>query len=257
VSAELEPEICKPSAAVPHVVEFKGVTKTFDPGTPRAFTALKDVSFFVEDKPNYGEFVAIVGPSGCGKSTVLNLIHGFPEVYPPTAGEVFVRGEPVKGPGKDRGMIFQKYSSFPNRTVLRNVTFGLELNQRELALSRSEMDDLAMAWIRKVGLQGHEKKYPYQLSGGQQQRVAIARAIAKNPAVLLCDEPTGALDSATGIVVLEALERVNKALHTTTAVITHNADIAGMADRVIHLSDGNVAKVEHNASKKKPRELHW
>jgi putative ABC transport system ATP-binding protein len=108
-----------------------------------------------------------------------------------------------------------------------------------------------------VGLSDRLDHFPSQLSGGQQQRVAIARAIAKNPAVLLCDEPTGALDSATGIVVLEALERVNRDLHTTTAVITHNADIAAMADRVIYLSDGHIAKVERNALKKRPSELHW
>ena len=159
----------------PPVVEFDRVSKTFNPGTPRAFTAIADLSFTIEDVPDYGEFIAVVGPSGCGKSTVLNLIQGFSDVYPPTSGEVRVRGKVVSGPGRDRGMVFQKYSSFPNRTVLRNVTFGLELARRELDLGRSEMDDMAMEWIRRVGLAGHERKYPHQLSGGQQQRVAIAR----------------------------------------------------------------------------------
>ena len=116
-------------STAPPVVEFKGVSKTFNPGTAAQFTALKDITFRIEDKPNYGEFVAILGPSGCGKSTILNLIHGFSDVYPPTTGEVLVRGGRVAGPGRDRGMIFQRYSSFPHRTVLQNACFGLELNR--------------------------------------------------------------------------------------------------------------------------------
>ena len=122
-------------STLPPVIEFKGVTKTFNPGAPAQYTALKDINFRIDDIPDYGEFIALVGPSGCGKSTILNLIHGFSDVYPPTTGEVLVRGRKVGGPGRDRGMIFQKYSSFPNRTVLENVTFGLELNQDELKLS--------------------------------------------------------------------------------------------------------------------------
>jgi putative ABC transport system ATP-binding protein len=111
--------------------------------------------------------------------------------------------------------------------------------------------------LELVGLSDRKDHFPAQLSGGEQQRVSIARAIAKNPAVLLCDEPTGALDSATGIVVLEALERVNRELGTATAVITHNADIAGMADRVVHLRSGRIAEIERNERRKSPRELHW
>ena len=113
------------SAPLPPVIEFKGVSKTFNPGSPAQFTALKDINFTIDDVPNYGEFIAIVGPSCCGKSTILNLIQGFDDVFPPTTGEVRVRGQKVTGPGRDRGMIFQKYSSFPHRTVLENVTFGL------------------------------------------------------------------------------------------------------------------------------------
>ena len=145
------------SAALPPVIEFKGVTKTFNPGAPTQFTALKDVSFRVDDIPGYGEFIAIVGPSGCGKSTILNLVQAFSDVYPPTSGEVLVRGQRVSGPGRDRGMIFQKYSSFPHRTVLENVTFGLELNQDELKLGRSDRVARARDWIQKVGLAGHEQ----------------------------------------------------------------------------------------------------
>jgi NitT/TauT family transport system ATP-binding protein len=224
-----------PSAppGAPPVVEFRGVTKVFGAGTPRAYTAIKDISFVVEDKPNYGEFVAIVGPSGCGKSTLLNLIEGFSEVYPPTEGEVLVRRKPVTGPGKDRGMIFQKYSSFPNRTVLRNVTFGLELNRRELDLSRSQMDDLAMEWIRRVGLEGHEGKYPAQLSGGQQQRVAIARSLVLKPRIILMDEPFSALDEPTRLEMQRLIMELWHEVQATVFLVTHSLiEAVYLGDRV-------------------------
>src|SRR5712692_621771 len=179
------------------VVEFRSVTKTFNSGTVRAYTALKDVSFAIEDLPHYGEFVAILGPSGCGKSTLLNLIAGFPEVYPPTSGEVLVHGKKVSGPGRDRGMIFQRYSSFPHKTVLENVRFGLELNMHEPDLKPAERVELAHEWIGKVGLAEHAAKYPHQLSGGQQQRVAIARTLVLKPRIILMDEPFSALDEPT------------------------------------------------------------
>jgi ABC-type nitrate/sulfonate/bicarbonate transport system ATPase subunit len=215
------------------VVEFRGVTKVFGAGTPRAYTAIQDISFVVEDKPDYGEFVAIVGPSGCGKSTLLNLIQGFPEVYPPTKGEVLVRRKPVTGPGKDRGMIFQKYSSFPNRTVLRNVTFGLELNRRELGLSRSQMDDLAMVWIRRVGLEGHEGKYPSQLSGGQQQRVAIARSLVLKPRIILMDEPFSALDEPTRLEMQRLIMELWHEVQATVFLVTHSLiEAVYLGDRV-------------------------
>jgi len=163
-------------SALPPVIEFKSVTKTFGPGRPDAYTAIEDITFRIDDIPDYGEFVAIVGPSGCGKSTILNLIQGFADVYPPTSGEVLVRNVRVTGPGRDRGMIFQKYSSFPHLTVLENVTFGLELNQAELRLSRADREAHAREWVKKVGLGGHERKYPHQLSGGQQQRKAASKS---------------------------------------------------------------------------------
>ena len=144
---------------MPAVVEFRNVTKTFDPGTKRAFTALEDVSFSIEDKPGEGEFISIIGPSGCGKSTILNLIQGFPEVYPPTSGEVLVRGDRITGPGRDRGMIFQRYSSFPHLSVLANVVFGLEINNDELQLSPDDMKTQAKAIIDRVGLGGHEQDH--------------------------------------------------------------------------------------------------
>ncbi len=220
-------------AVRPPVVEFRHVSKTFNPGTPQAFTALKDLTFCVEDTPNYGEFIAIVGPSGCGKSTILNLIHGFADVGPPTTGEVLVRGTPVSGPGPDRGMIFQKYSSFPNRTVLENVTFGLEINQRRLGLSRSAMEDLAMAWIEKVGLRGHERKYPHQLSGGQQQRVAIARTLVLKPPIILMDEPFSALDEPTRVEMQRLIMELWHEVETTVFIVTHSiVEAAYLGDRV-------------------------
>jgi NitT/TauT family transport system ATP-binding protein len=217
----------------PPVVEFRNVTKTFNPGTPQEFTAIKDVSCRVEDVPNYGEFTAIVGPSGCGKSTVLNLIQGFPDVYPPTTGEVLVYGRKVAGPGRDRGMIFQRYSSFPHRSVLRNVTFGLEINQRQLDLSRSAMDDMAEAWLAKVGLRGHEKKYPHQLSGGQQQRVAIARTLVLKPPIILMDEPFSALDEPTRYEMQRLIMELWFDIETSVYIVTHSiAEAVFLGDRV-------------------------
>jgi NitT/TauT family transport system ATP-binding protein len=219
--------------ALPIVVEFKNVSKTFNPGTKQEFTALRDVTFRIEDLPNYGEFVALVGPSGCGKSTILNLIQGFTDVYPPTTGEVLVREKPVVGPGRDRGMIFQQYSSFPNRTVLSNVTFGLELAAAEHGLSRSGMNDLAMQWIRKVGLAGHERKYPRQLSGGQQQRVAIARSLVLKPHIILMDEPFSALDEPTRIEMQRLIMELWQEVEATVIIVTHSiAEAVYLGDRV-------------------------
>ncbi len=218
---------------LPIVVEFKNVSKTFNPGTPQEFTALKDVNFRVEDIPNYGEFIAIVGPSGCGKSTILNLVQGFSDVYPPSTGEVLVREKPVVGPGRDRGMVFQRYSSFPNRTVLDNVTFGLELDRAAHGLARSGMEDRAMEWIRKVGLHGHERKSPHQLSGGQQQRVAIARSLVLEPHIILMDEPFSALDEPTRIDMQRLIMELWHAVEATVMIVTHSlAEAVFLGDRV-------------------------
>jgi ABC-type nitrate/sulfonate/bicarbonate transport system ATPase subunit len=220
-------------AAAPPIVQFVGVEKTFNPGTPKAFTALKEVSFRVDDTPGRGEFIAIVGPSGCGKSTILNLIQGFSDVYPPTRGEVLVHDQPVIGPGRDRGMIFQKYSSFPHRTVLGNVLFGLEVNQRELGLSRSERQELAMDWIGRVGLDGHEAKYPHQLSGGQQQRVAIARTLVLRPRIILMDEPFSALDEPTRVEMQQLVTRLWFEIEATVFIVTHSIiEAVYLGDRV-------------------------
>jgi NitT/TauT family transport system ATP-binding protein len=221
-----------PGVAAP-VVEFIGVEKTFGAGTRRAFTALKDIDFRIEDRPHYGEFIAIVGPSGCGKSTILNLIQGFADVYPPTRGEVRVRGVRVEGPGSDRGMIFQRYSSFPHRTVLRNVTFGLELHRSRLGLSRSEMDDRAMELIRRVGLAGHEHNYPHQLSGGQQQRVAIARTLVLKPRIILMDEPFSALDEPTRYDMQRLITDLWHEVEATVLLVTHSiSEAVYLGDRV-------------------------
>ncbi len=228
-----------PEAITPPIVEFDNVSKTFNPGTPQAYTALDGVDFRIEDKPDIGEFISIVGPSGCGKSTILNLIHGFSDVYPPTTGEVRVNGKIVEGPGSDRGMIFQKYSSFPNRSVLRNITFGLELNRHESGLGRSEMDDMAMDWIKRVGLDGHEKKYPHQLSGGQQQRVAIARTVVLKPRIILMDEPFSALDEPTRYEMQRLITDLWHEVEATVFIVTHSlSEAVYLGDRVWIMTNG-------------------
>ena len=227
------------SAPPPPVIEFKGVSKTFNPGAASQFTALKDINFAIEDVPNYGEFIAIVGPSGCGKSTILNLIQGFADVYPPSTGEVLVRGKKVTGPGRDRGMIFQKYSSFPHRTVFENVSFGLELNQDELKLGRSDRRARAWEWIKRVGLAGHEHKYPHQLSGGQQQRVAIARSLVLKPQIILMDEPFSALDEPTRIEMQRLIMDLWHEVESTVLIVTHSiAEAVYLGDRVWVMAAG-------------------
>ncbi|MFN3326205.1 MAG: ABC transporter ATP-binding protein [Bryobacteraceae bacterium] len=201
-----------------------------------------------------GELVVLLGPSGSGKSTLLNILGGLDSA---SSGTVSYHGKNLTN-ASDRelteyrrhhvGFVFQFYNLIPSLTARENVAVVTEIARSPM--KPEEALDL-------VGLSDRLDHFPSQLSGGQQQRIAIARAIAKRPAVLLCDEPTGALDSATGILVLEAIDRVNRELGTTTAVITHNADIASMADRVIHLSDGHITTVERNQSKKSPKELHW
>jgi NitT/TauT family transport system ATP-binding protein len=217
-------------AALPPVVDFRGVTKIFNPGTPRASLAVQDISFSVEDLPGKGEAIAIIGPSGCGKSTVLRMLAGF---YPPTSGQVLVRGLPVEGPGRDRGMIFQKYSSFPHLTVLQNVCFGLAINADAFPLSRREREGLAREWIAKVGLGGSEQKYPHQLSGGMQQRVAIARTLVLKPRIMLLDEPFSALDEPTRYEMQKLVVELWHEVGATVFVITHSiSEAVYLGDRV-------------------------
>ncbi len=223
----------------PPVVTFRHVTKIFNQGTPQEYKAIENIDFEIEDLPDVGEFIALVGPSGCGKSTVLNLIQGFPDVWPPTHGEVLVRNKPVTGPGKDRGMIFQKYSSFPNRTVLQNVLFGLELNRDSLGYSPAEMKARAMDMINKVGLIGHENKYPYQLSGGQQQRVAIARTLVLRPRIILMDEPFSALDEPTRIDMQALITHLWHEVEATVFIVTHSlAEAVYLGDRIFMFTPG-------------------
>ena len=241
VDPRYQPEPPEPEA----VVEFIDVEKTFAAGTPKAFTAIKDLSFRVDDEHGRGEFIGIVGPSRCGKSTILNLIQGFKDVYPPTRGQVLVRGEPVTGPGVDRGMIFQQYSSFPNRTVLRNVTFGLELNRERLGLSRPEMDEIARHWIRRVGIGEHEHKYPHQLSGGQKQRVAIARSLVLKPRIILMDEPFSALDEPTRYEMQRLITELWHEIEATVFIVTHSIlEAVFLGDRVwiITPAPGRIAR---------------
>lgn len=217
----------------PPIVSFKNVCKIFNQGSPNEFMALKDVNFEIEDLPDVGEFIALVGPSGCGKSTVLNLIQGFQEVGPPSSGQILVRNKPVTGPGRDRGMIFQKYSSFPHLTVLQNVMFGLQLNRETLGYSDKVMENLSRDMIAKVGMRGHEDKFPYQLSGGQQQRVAIARTLVLKPRIILMDEPFSALDEPTRIEMQQLITSLWKEVEATVFIVTHSlAEAVYLSDRI-------------------------
>jgi len=211
-------------ANAPAVVEFKNVTKTFSPGTNREFTAIRDVTFRVENIQDMGEFVVLLGPSGCGKSTVLRLIAGLTPHFPASSGDTLLIGQPVTGPGPDRGMVFQDYTCFDNRTVLDNVAFGLECR----SVSKSERYALAREWIDKVGLNPSKDsyKYPHQLSGGMRQRVAIARTLILKPRVILMDEPFGALDPATRHNMQDLLIALWREVQATVFFVTHDIDEA-------------------------------
>jgi putative ABC transport system ATP-binding protein len=212
--------------------------------------ALRQVNLQLDE----GKFVVLLGPSGSGKSTLLNIIGGLDV---PTSGEVFYRDTSLTHADETAlttyrrehvGFVFQFYNLIPSLTAVENVALVTEISESPMNPAEA---------LQLVNLGERQDHFPAQLSGGEQQRVAIARAIAKRPAVLLCDEPTGALDISTGVVVLEALERVNAEMGTTTVVITHNAAIASMADRVIRLADGRVVSVEDRSEKLTPRDLSW
>lgn len=201
-----------------------------------------------------GEFVVLLGPSGSGKSTLLNILGGLDV---PSSGEVFyldhnlTAAEPAELTRYRRehvGFVFQFYNLIPSLTALENTALVTEIAENPLDPQEC---------LRLVGLEERLNHFPAQMSGGEQQRVAIARAIAKRPEVLLCDEPTGALDYPTGRLVLEVLERVNRELGTITVVITHNVAIADMADRVIRISSGEIIDIHRNEKKIAPSELTW
>ncbi|MBC8127168.1 MAG: ABC transporter ATP-binding protein [Gloeobacteraceae cyanobacterium ES-bin-144] len=228
-------EVASPPPDKPMVVDFNKVTKVFDAGTSREFTAIKDVTFQVEDIPKIGEFIGVLGPSGCGKSTMLRLIAGLAPQFPATSGTVLVHGEPVIEPGPDRGFVFQDYANFPHRTVLDNVAFGLECRQ----VPEKERRDLAREWIAKVGLDPAKdaNKFPHQLSGGMNQRVAIARTLIMRPRIILMDEPFGALDPTTRQRMQDLLVSLWRELESTVFFITHDVpEAVYLGDRVFIFS---------------------
>jgi putative ABC transport system ATP-binding protein len=231
------------------IFNAQGLTKVYHMGEV-AVHALRGVDLTL----SAGELIVLLGPSGSGKSTLLNILGGLDTV---TSGTVCYRDLDLSRASDKEltdyrrhhvGFVFQFYNLIPSLTTRENVAAVTEI---ALAPMRPEEA------LELVGLGQRLDHFPAQLSGGEQQRVAIARAIAKNPAVLLCDEPTGALDSQTGVVVLEALEKVNRELGTLTVLITHNAGIADMADRVIRLFDGHIVEERRNEVKKSARELSW
>ena len=231
------------------VFQARGLTKTYQMGevTVHALRGV-DLNLFA------GEFVVLLGPSGSGKSTLLNILGGLDA---PTEGTVHYRDHDLTSGGEYRltryrrehvGFVFQFYNLIPSLTARENIALVTEIATAPMTPEEA---------LKLVGLGDRMDHFPSQLSGGEQQRVAIARAVAKRPEVLLCDEPTGALDVSTGVLVLEVIEKVNRELGTTTAVITHNAVIADMADRVISLRDGRIAGVKANATKVPAKELKW
>ncbi len=231
------------------VFTARGLTKTYGSGDAQV-RALVDVDLEIRR----GEFVVLIGASGSGKSTLLNILGGLDV---PTSGEVRFADHVLTGASEAEltryrrehvGFVFQFYNLIPSLTVYENVALVTDIAEHPMSI------DEALSW---VALSERRDHFPSQLSGGEQQRVAIARAIVKQPEVLLCDEPTGALDYATGKRVLEVIAKVNAELGTTAVVITHNVAIAGMADRVIRLGDGRVQSIEVNAHKLTPSELSW
>ena len=229
--------------------EAVGITKVYRMGEVEVH-ALRGVSLRIWD----GEFVVILGPSGSGKSTLLNVLGGLDA---PSAGVVRYRDHDLAR-ADDRaltayrrehvGFVFQFYNLVPSLTARENVALAAEIAPDPVPAEEA---------LGRVGLSERLDHFPSQLSGGEQQRVAIARAIAKRPDVLLCDEPTGALDAATGRSVLEVLDRVNRELGTTVAVITHNASIGGMADRVVRMADGRIAAETRNERRASAGEISW
>ena len=211
---------------VPNVVDFDRVTKRFGP-----VTVIRDVTFSVPDLHDKGEFIAILGPSGCGKSTVLRLIAGLRPHHPATTGTVLVGGRPVTEPGPDRGMVFQDYTSFDNRSVEDNVAFGLECR----GVPARERRERAREWIAKVGLDvtRDAHKYPAELSGGMRQRVAIARTLILSPRIILMDEPFGALDPTTRLNMQALLVDLWREARATVFFVTHSIEEAVfLGDRV-------------------------
>lgn len=231
------------------VFETRGLTKVYDMGEVQVH-ALRGIDL----KLYKSELVVLLGASGSGKSTLVNILGGLDTA---TDGTVLYRDTDLTRAAESElteyrrhhvGFVFQFYNLIPSLTALENVAIVTEISDDPMTPQEA---------LELVGLGDRMDHFPSQLSGGQQQRVAIARAIAKRPAVLLCDEPTGALDSETGIIVLQALERINRELGTTTVIITHNVVQAEMAERIINLKDGQISDIRKNEHKKAPHELKW
>jgi len=232
-------------------IEFRDVVKSYNVGD-KEFNALNGINFSIPR----GEFVVILGPSGAGKSTLLNLLGGMDTA---TSGNIIVDSENIENYSKNKlaeyrsenvGFIFQFYNILPTLTVFENV---------EIVKDIVKNPKNVMSVLKSVGLEQHKDKFPNQLSGGEQQRVSIARAIAKDPKILLCDEPTGALDSKTGVQILKLLKEQCDANNgeNTVIIVTHNALIAEIADRVIRLKNGNIDKIEINLHPKNIDEVVW
>ena len=231
------------------IFKAEGLTKIYRMGDVQVH-ALRGIDLVLRQS----EFVVMLGPSGSGKSTLLNILGGLDV---PTDGHVWYHGEDLTRADDPQltqfrrqhvGFVFQFYNLIPSLTARENVAIVTDISPDPMPPEEA---------LARGGLAERLDHFPAQLSGGEQQRVAIARAIAKRPVVLLCDEPTGALDSATGVRVLEALERVNAELGTTTVVITHNVDIARMAHRVLYMADGRIVREQVNTKRLPARELHW
>lgn len=231
------------------IIEFKNVNKEYQSGD-HILKAMDNVNFTIDE----GEFVVILGPSGAGKSTLLNLLGGLDSV---TSGQIIVNGQNVESfddnqlteyRAKNVGFIFQFYNLIPNLTSLENV---------ELMKDIVDVDIDGLEVLDSVGLKNHANHFPAQLSGGEQQRVSIARAVAKKPTMLLCDEPTGALDSKTGVLILSLLQDMSNNRNTTVVIVTHNAILAEAADKVIRIKNGQIESVVLNENPKKVNDLEW
>jgi putative ABC transport system ATP-binding protein len=232
-----------------HLIEFQQVSKVYKTGDT-VVHAVSDINFTIDP----GEFVVILGPSGAGKSTVLNLLGGMDTV---TSGHIIIDGLDITSlsdkqltnyRGSDVGFVFQFYNLVPSLTVIENVKLVEEVSKQ--ALNPKEVIEL-------VGLSNRANLFPSQISGGEQQRVSIARAVCKNPKILLCDEPTGALDSETGNKVLSLLQDMSRTHHRTVIIVTHNANIADAADKVIRFRDGKVLEITRNDAPKAISEVTW
>jgi len=231
------------------IVEFKDVSRVYTTGD-HELKALDGVNMSLEE----GKFIVVLGPSGAGKSTLLNLLGGLDS---PTSGKIYVEGQDISTLSEDEladyraakvGFVFQFYNLVPTLTVHENVALVKEIAPN--ALSATKM-------IEEVGLSDHLKNFPAELSGGEQQRVSIARALAKNPKILLCDEPTGALDSETGVLVLKLLLKMARDYGKTIVIVTHNQNIAKMADVVLRVKNGKIVFCEEQASPASADEIDW